>query len=161
MGPLALNHLASSLSGHHYSHQCNHHPAGAPVCVLCMIYFKSCNSLAQKVSPIGTICPSSQCLPCFLLYLRVAILSCICNHIEQNLTACLCFAYITFFVWCLPCTLQSVDFLLDSIQTQLRLWVHMTVYKPAFNIHDQVPALHKRICYFDKTWCISHQNCNS
>ena len=61
--PLALNRLASSVSDHCYGHQCNHHPTGAPVCV---VYFKSCHSLAQKVSPIGAICPSSQCLPCFL-----------------------------------------------------------------------------------------------
>jgi len=63
--PLALNRLASSLSDHRYGHQCNH-PAGTPVCVL---YFKSCHSLAQKVSAIGAICPTSQCLPCFLLHL--------------------------------------------------------------------------------------------
>ena len=58
--PLARNRLPSSLSDHRYGHQCNHHPAGAPICVLYIVYFKSCHPLARKVSPIGTICPSSR-----------------------------------------------------------------------------------------------------
>jgi len=34
-----------------------------------------------------------------------------------------------FYAWCLPCTLLSVD-CLDSIQTQLNLWVHMMCRNP-------------------------------
>ena len=34
-----------------------------------------------------------------------------------------------FYAWCLPCTLLSVNFL-DSIQTQLNLWVHMMCINP-------------------------------
>jgi len=37
-----------------------------------------------------------------------------------------------FYAWYLPCTLLSVD-LLDSIQTQLNLWVHM-MCKPYINL---------------------------
>ena len=35
-----------------------------------------------------------------------------------------------FYAWCLPCTLLSVDFV-DSIQTQLNLWVHMMCINPS------------------------------
>jgi len=122
LGLLALI-IASSLSDYHYSHQCNHHPAGAPVCVFCIVYFKSCHSLAVSALCVNT---SKGCNP--VLHLQ---------PLRTN-SNCLCFAYM-FFAWCRPGMHTAVVDLLDSIQTQLRLCVHMTcMYKPAFNIHGSL-----------------------
>jgi len=130
--PLALNYLTSSPSDHRYAHQRNHYVLLVLLVlqtILCIIIISSTSRAAtllphrRWVPLVQFVLAHMQCLPCFFQHLKVA------QRLEQILTA-FTLHIIMFYAWCLPCTLLSLDFL-NSIQTQLKLWVHMTCINPS------------------------------